>query len=620
MFSLIEFCQNNLYSEGYFKTDLFIHYENLNKKLSDGWIYQKTGPNGINKIYISSPSASSDWTGSQGFKVVTDFDISPVNNLFIRSQLLYLPQYADRFYQTVNDEHRMYLQKTETKITKAEVKYTGNLGYVRYFKGEGHYHWGYEGDIFGLMKEQFEPEKYRRVSGRTVPEGAELNLSYRDKKLHLFVGPEINWGYHDGIYVKVNFDTGWTSGWRRRTFTHTLIFTSDKPEFITFANPEERVTNFAYAIKFKVHRDDTIELGTLHRPFRVEKEYKYVEKEVGEGNGTYGSKYKISTNKVTTTDTFGGKIQYTSYKYKKLVEELQFSYSYLGIVAGNKHELTISGWKRTNRATTIAGSLSYRRPVIGPLPLIKDINGTILLTPRGPFDPFWVNWENREATILTLTCTYDPTPHSWFYIYQPNILDSWNLNPSEDSKFSFAVQTKFASYPTGTDRMYYWDENGKITWDGYNATGVWSTKGFIGELCFVSRMRIYPVRLTSRISFGDSLARGSYAYTEKNLKPITNFYRIGIDLDIYRWWTISTEVGLNIWGPEDWFETFGQSYDRIYKINLTRRFYLYDTDWTLNLGYISTREVDNKYLAPEIGEFDEIKISLSTKFGIKANF
>lgn len=615
---IITFCYN-VYCQGYTKIDISLGYENIFKKLADGWSFQKTGTDGINKIYTSSPDVTSSWDSSQGIKILTDIEILPSNNFFIKSQLLYLPQYADRFYQTVNDEHRMFLQKNNIKLIKTEARYTTNLGYIRYFKGEGHYHWGYEGDIFNLMKEQFDPERYLRVSGRTVPEGAELNLAYRDKKLNLFIGPEVIWGYHDGIYAKLNFATGWTYGWRRKVFNHTLIFTSDKPEYVTFANPEERVTNFAYILKFKAYKDDTIELGTLYRPFRVGKEYKYVE-EVSEGEGTYGSKYKIFTNKITTNDAIGGKIRYTCYRYKKLFEELQLNLSYLGAVAGNKQEISLSGWKRTTRTTTISADILYRKPIYGPLPMIKDGNNTILLSPRGPYDAFWVDWDNREATILSLTYTYDPTPHSWFYRYQPATLETWNLNPNEDAVLAFAVQTKFMNYPTGTDRTYYWDPYGKVTWEGYNATGAWPTKGFIGEVDFISRIKLNYLVLTGKLTFGDSLAKGSYAYTEENLKPITNFYRLTLNANITRYWTITADLGFNIWGPEDWFVTFGESYDRFYQVSVTRKFFISDTEWNITAKYIATREVDRKYLSPEIAEFDEVHLSLTTKFGIKANF
>ncbi|MFN3550967.1 MAG: hypothetical protein ACK4WJ_04085 [Endomicrobiia bacterium] len=606
---------NLLFSEGYTNLDFTLNYENITKKLLDGWKYNRVGPGGINKVYEKTGDITSDWENSSGFKILTDFNFSPSHNIFVKSRILFLPQYADRFYQTVNDEHRMFIENTKTKLINLELKYDHNLGYLRYFKAEGHYHWGYEGDLFSLLKEQFDTERYLRVSGRTVPEGAELNLAYRDKKLHLFLGPEIMWGYHDGIYLKTGFDTDILE----KTFTHTIFYTSDKPEYITFANPQERVQNIAYVLKFNTYKKDTLEIGFLYKPFRLDKEYKYV-KEVEEGEGTYASKYQIFEDKTKTQDAFGSSIQYTIYSYKKLLEEIKIKYSYLGAVAGNKQEISFSAWKRINKKSTLSGGFVYRKPLYGPLPLIKDINGTIILSPRGPFDPFWVHWENRENTTLSLTYTYDPTAPSWFYKYQADILDYWNLNPNEDAKFAFAVQAKIMNYPTNTDRLYYWDENGKIVWESNNATGAWATKSLLGEITFLGRLRIYPLRLTGKISFGDSLAKGSYAYTEENLKPITNFYKLSLITDIGRWWYIETDLGFNIWGPEEWFETFGESYDRFYKFAITRKLNIFDNNFYITARYIGARDVDNKYLSPEIAEFDEIYFSLSTKFALKLNF
>ena len=611
LFTVSIFCLDK-----YVKVDLQLDYESVVKKLQDNWSYQEEGPNGINKIYFST-YVKNNWDYSSGYKILTELEFVPFNNFYVKSNLKMVPQYADRFYQTVNDDHRVYLEKTNLKITNAEIKYNTNLGYIRYFKNVGHYHWGYEGDIFGLFLEQLEPERYLRVSGRTVPEGTEINLVYRDKKLNIFFGPEVKWGYHDGIYSRLSFNTNVA----RKIFTHTFVLASDKPEFIMFANPEERLTRIAYTLRFDVSkRKDFVQLGLLYSPFRLDKEFKYVE-ELKEGEGDFGSKYKIYSDKTSLKDAFGGKIEFNINSYEKFLEEIKLSYSYLGAVAGNKQEISLYSYRRFGYMNTLAAKFIYRKPIYGPLPLIKDQQGTIILAPRGPFDPFWVNWDNRETVMFLLTYTFDPTPYTWFYQYEPNVLDNWNLNPKEDAKLSFAIQTKVASYPTNTDRMYYWDPNGKITWEEYGQTGCWATKNYVGEMSFLSRYRVNPVRLTTKISFGDSLAKGSYPYTdaEGKLKPITNFYKIGLTAE-FKDLTLATELGFNIWGPEDWFETFGESYDRFYQFLISKKFEFYGNELNLALKYLATRDVDKKYLAKEIAEFDEIYLLVSTKFGVLGKF
>ena len=599
-------------SDKYIKIDFDFGYETIIKKLQDNWSFQKTGPNGINKIYFST-TVKNNWEDTAGYKILTEFELKPFDNLYVKSNLKILPQYADRFFQTVNDEHRMYLQKENLKIINTEIKYNTNLGYLRYFKNIGHYHWQHEGDIFGLFLEQLEPEKYLRVSGRTVPEGVEVNLAYRDKKLNMFFGPEVKWGYRDGLYSRLSFDTDIV-----KKIKHTFVFVSDKPEFVTFVNPQERLTKVSYALKYNISKMNTIQLGLLYCPFRLNREFKYVE-EVPEGEGDFGSKFKIYSKKTSLNDAFGGKIDLRIGSVKKFFEEIKLSYSHLAAVAGNKQEISLYAYRRFGHINTLAMELVYRKPIYGPLPLIKDEQGTVVLSPRGPFDPFWVNWENREASVFMLTYTFDPTPYSWFYQYQPNILEEWNLNPKEDARFAFAVQTKLSNYPTSTDRLYYWDENGKIAWERYDVSGCWPTKTYIGELSFVGKFRFYPLRLTTSLSFGDSLAKGSYAYTEENLKPINNFYKAVFNLEFGRW-LISADIGFNVWGPEDWFVTFGESYDRLYKFLISRDFNLYGNKLNLSMRYIAAREVDKKYLAPEITEFDEIHLFFSMKFGILGKF
>lgn len=54
----------------------------------------------------------------------------------------------------------------------------------------------------------------------------------------------------------------------------------------------------------------------------------------------------------------------------------------------------------------------------------------ILTTVRGFNQPFWVwwrntptGWDNRETNQFVFTFTYDPTPDTWFYLYEPNTIE-----------------------------------------------------------------------------------------------------------------------------------------------------------------------------------------------------
>ena len=49
--------------------------------------------------------------------------------------------------------------------------------------------------------------------------------------------------------------------------------------------------------------------------------------------------------------------------------------------------------------------------------------------------PFWVNWDNREASLISFIVTYNPTPDTPFYFHEPNKLEEWNMNPGERRTF-----------------------------------------------------------------------------------------------------------------------------------------------------------------------------------------
>src|SRR5581483_3598395 len=149
--------------------------------------------------------------------------------------------------------------------------------------------------------------------------------------------------------------------------------------------------------------------------------------------------------------------------------------TYLGPVAGDKEEFDADAARSLAGAWTLAGAYIYRQPVIGPVPLLYEGTvanpGAVIATPRGPDDPFWVQWDNRKAHIVSLTLVYNPTPGTAFFKYQPNVLDSWNINPDVEAPWTAALQYRMTDYLTDTDRLYYYDEEGNLFYDPVIHTG-----------------------------------------------------------------------------------------------------------------------------------------------------
>jgi hypothetical protein len=357
----------------------------------------------------------------------------------------------------------------------------------------------------------------------------------------------------------------------------------------------------------------------MYRPFRLNREYVYVE-EVPEGTGLLGSKYNKKTDKTDSNDALGysAKVN-TGSMY--LFTDLELKYTRLGLVAGNKDEYAARIDKKFSRSCSGIIKYTYRKPLLGPVPLLyegTDTNrGPAFLEPRGPDSPFWVGyhymWSNREADFITFNFTYDPTPGTWFYTYQPDNIQEWNLNPGENARFSFAAAYTLTKFYTGTDRLVYYSGDGEMLWDGAGSAGAWATNDYLGEFSFISKFNLDAWKIVWDFAAGESLATGSAAYTEEtdSLKPITGYFTSGIKVRKGRYLT-HFRYSQDIWGPEEWQRDFGNTYDKLYQFHLSRDFADY-----LNAGveYTKTMETDGKYYAVELGDYDEVRVFCTLSFG-----
>ncbi len=551
----------------------------------------------LNKNFIYSEPKSTTttpgWENSGGAILLVNLNVLPIENFSIDASFEAISNYADRFWIPINYEHRLYKNKENFKWIKGDIKYGTDTFYLRYC--------GYEGDMFNLFPEQFEPDRYLRVSGRAVPEGYEgyINMGQYGR-LTIVGGPEVIWGYKSAIYTKYNFVIS--------EFENTLVY---KNEIIPYGEPDERLTATEISTKFNIARNIPFQLGLLYQPFRMDWDYQYTEE-----NST-----TLKEDKIDQKDAIATKFILTTHPYPA-VDELSFEYGYYGLVAGNKQEVILKAHRPLIEYILSAVEYTYRKPLLGPLPFIyegtEDNMGPALINPRGPESPFWVNWSNREASILSFVFTFDPTPATWFYKYQPNILDEWNLNPEEDSSIAFALKYSFEHYPTTTDRMFYYDENGNVKWEPYYISGAWSTKDYLNSFSLVAKIKFPKYRVLLNFSGGDSLATSSLAYTERTNKekPLTSFFSGSLSL-IHGPWSMKILYGQNIWGPEEWHRHFGETIDKLYQLSLARTF---ADIFKLKIDYISTKETDKKYYAPEIGAFDEIKITAILKFDTTLSF
>lgn len=571
-------------------------------QLTDNWRLTKSG---LDNYYAYSSSAPTTTDGEffTGQTLFLDLSLRPTNALTADFGFELIHEYADRYWRPHNREHDFALTGRKFGWNTANINYTRDWANLRYARGVGRLDWTREGDMFGAFSEMYIPQLFEVISKGKLG------------RLQLVYGMDGSWDYintHPKIgifgnnaYLNYNFKLGGGS-------YHLLC----KDELSMYDPDNERVTLYELTGSYEVG-DNPLEVGLLYRPFRVGWDYEYVE-DAPAGAGDFGSSYLRRTGTTGTQDAFGGGIKF-SYKKFSFLDDASLKYTYQGLVAGNKQSVGVEMTRRVSHPLTTVVGGTYRRPLKGPMPLVYEgtpaVPGPALFEPRGPESPFWVQWDNREATVISLMATFDPTPSSNFYLYQPNIPEEWNLSPDENARFACASRYTLTRYHTGTDRQIYWSSSGAPLWEGYGSGGAWATDGFIGALTLlgVNNFTNPRMRLVSTLELGDSLATASAAYSTSrvSLKPITGYLIAGVSLQKKPY-----ELGLkyyqDYWGPEYWHRTFGESCDRIYQARVSRQF---SKNITAGLEYVGVRERDQVYVAPELGDYDEYRCFFTLTFG-----
>jgi hypothetical protein len=586
--------------DGLLEIDSEFRYDYFSHKLGDGWSAFQPSPDSLNYNYIYNPKVTTNtWTNSQQESCLLNITFNPFSFLHANSSIEFISNYADRYWQPINLDHQIDSQGSNAFWKKGEVVLGSESNNVSYYKGVGHYNWSDEGDMFNLFPEQFNTEDYTRISGYPVPEGYGLQLGDNNSKLTAYWGQEVLWGYKDGYYANYNF--------KMLGMTNALVY---RDHVIPYGTPDERQEAYEFSTRSRY-----FEAGVIYQPFRIDQQYSYVQ-DAPQGQGFDGSNYNLQTGKITTNDALGESLK-LMFKDVPLLGVLSLQYTYLGLVAGDKQEGSIKFTKKVSESINTGIEFIYRKPLIGPIPLVYEGTvsnlGPIALSPRGPESPFTVNWDNREASIINFNFLFDDSPGTWFYLYKPDVLESWNINPKKESPLSFAMQLSLAKYPTGTDRMYYTDETGQVVWEPYGATGAWATDSYLYSFKTISKIVSGKLHLIYELGVGESPALGSFAYTldTTQFKPETDYFTTTLSFD-YKSFSGKLSYGHDIWGPEIWERTFGESIDEFYYAMISKKIF---SDFKLGVEYTGVKKTDNQYYAPEIGDYDEVRMFFSYTFG-----
>ncbi len=366
------------------------------------------------------------------------------------------------------------------------------------FNRVGHYHWGYEGDFFGIYREANYGRNIDIYNGE-APLGMEFTGKRRLSGLKVALGPELWWGANPAAIVK---------------YRTTLFGTQVTGLFQEDLAPAGAAQS-SFAIPIPLARRATIHMARSVGPFglevggmwaggsRVGQEFQLVE-------GTPGN-YSVLIDEIVPADGLGAKAKLT-FTRGRLNWYVQGAS--MGLIAdgGPTSVQTFAGWTLrdsglNNQYNIISGftwmmgnlqiapNFLYQAPIIGPIPG----DAPAPARKRNVIDdPFAVR-ANRETVGGELLLTWDPTPATWMY--------QWDNDMREDAKFAASVGYVFRHLPTTQDAAIGILGDGRTTFAFPGATparDLWELRGrFIVRTGVNSRAIINAYRGTAEPN-GDS--------------------------------------------------------------------------------------------------------------------
>jgi len=415
----------------------------------------------------------------------------------------------------------------------------------KYFKMDGfyrtgHYHWGYEGDFFGLYPEANYGPQIDIYNG-VAPFGFEVEGKKQFSGLKLAFGPQLWWGANPAFLLKYTTELA--------GFNLTGIFHEDLDQLglteSSFAIPQPRTRRLTLHAN-RSFGNIEVDLGGIWAGQPLEgREFQIVEGE--------GADQMVYVDEIKPEDTWGGKIKLT---YMSGMFNWYAQSAVMGLVAhgGVDQTRTFTGWRLKDSGSgnqynflsginlilgdlQIAPNFMWQRPLVGPIPSDVVAPGR----PRNILeDPFVVR-SNRETVAGEILFTYDPTPETWMY--------DWESDRSEDAEFARSAGFVYRHHPTTMDAAIGIMPDGRTTFafpGAPPARDLWEVH---------TRIVSKPTKdfgVIANIYGGEAQANGS------DPRPINRF---GTDLRmIYKKVRLNSFVRVNDWGPYDYHRDFNLTF------------------------------------------------------------
>ncbi len=408
------------------------------------------------------------------------------------------------------------------------------------FYRTGHYHWGYEGDLFGLYPEANYGPNIDIYNGG-APFGFEINGKKSLDGLKVAFGPELWWGANPAILLKYGRKLG--------IFDLTGIYHEDIDKrtsaVSSFAIPLPPTRRASFDVKTNLGKFG-IDLGGIWAgQTRVDETFQIVDGSVGN--------YTVYQDKISMKDTWGGKAKITLSTGRI---NWYAQGAAMGLVAngGADYTRTFTGWRlkdsgsgnQTNFLTgftlgignfQIAPNFLWQKPIVGPIPKGSPAPA---MSRNVLDDPFAVR-QNRETTAGELLIAYDPTPATWMW--------AWDSDEMEDAPFAISADFVYRHQPTTQDAAIGIMANGRTIFAFPGAPA--------GRDLWEINSRIVS-KLNPNLGFIVNIYGGN---TESNGSDERLIQRFGTDLRmIYKKVKLTSMVKVNDWGPYDYHRDFNLTY------------------------------------------------------------
>lgn len=453
---------------------------------------------------------------------------NPINEIFYENR--------GRAQNVITEDGTVFTNDVNrVQVYNASYNWNAKDFELRGFYRTGHYHWGYEGDFFGLYPEANYGPNLDIYNGETI--GFEIDGKRSLNGLKAAFGPQLWWGANPAYLLKYTKKIG--------IFNASAVYHEDvsnaAPAVTSIFIPQPKTRRATVHFQTKVGGLG-IEFGGIWggQPLNG-REFQVMDGDV------------VKVDKINSTDNWGGKAKLTFSK-GKFNAYTQGAVQGLVANGGADATQTFTGWRlkdsgsgnqmnflagftyNVNSNLQIAPNFLWQKPLVEAMPNGVDAPGRL----RNILDDPFIVRANRETVGGELLLTYDPTPGTWMY--------EWNNDMMEDAKFAFSTGFVYRHLPTTMDAAigFLANRNPFAFERSAPAQDLWESNTRI-----VSKLSP-DFGLIANVYFGNGQANGD---SERTIN------RAGGDLRmIYRKVKVVSSLKFNDWGPFDYHRDFNLTF------------------------------------------------------------